>query len=67
MRKKLTPEQWREKHARCAFCKYIKFNNVPAGIYCADYYSCTVKSKIIGNPDLPRPFCRCYEVKNDKE
>ena len=62
----LNPQEWREKHAKCEFCKYLRYDctatrlNIPG---CNDYQECIVKKKIIKFPELSRFWCRCYEAK----
>lgn len=42
----MTPNQYRQHHPRCKYCKYKKLIQPPLGI-CSDYYKCLVKDKII--------------------
>ena len=59
------PLEWRERHPRCIFCEYLRFDTTASrlNIPCADYYECTVKKKIIKYPRLSRPWCPCFKVK----
>lgn len=61
--KTLSPHDWREKHPRCSFCQWLKFETVKVDLPMADYYKCIVKNKIINCIDMPRPWCRCYTTK----
>lgn len=65
--KTLTLEEWRQRHPRCIFCHYLKYVAMPAFAYCSDngYYDCKVKDKIIRHPNIPRPWCPCYKVKEE--
>ena len=59
------PITWRLNHPRCAFCKYLRFDATPTrlGLSCPDYYKCILKQKIINYPAMPRPWCKCFDVK----
>lgn len=65
--KTLNPHDWREKHPRCSFCQWLKFETVKVDLPMADYHKCIVKNKIINCTDMPRPWCKCFKVKLEKE
>lgn len=54
-------QNWRRKHKKCAFCKYLKLL-IPVVPNCASGCFCNVKDKMV-NPDLPRPFCELFRLK----
>ena len=58
-----SPREWRNKHPRCSFCKWLKLEVIKINLSIPDYYKCIVKNKIINCTDLPRPWCSCYETK----
>lgn len=57
----MTVQEWRDRHRRCKWCKYLH-------VYCNSLlrvgpsYRCRAKQRYV-NPDLPRPFCRLFEQK----
>lgn len=57
----LTVNEWRNKHRKCAYCKHREFiwHN-----YYSGHCRCKAKFKIV-NEDLPRPFCRLFQLKED--
>lgn len=59
----MTVQEWRKKHKRCQFCKHC-VDVIPHTALVAPYYCCNAKEKIV-NQDLPRPFCRLFELKED--
>lgn len=58
----MTPQEYRLKHRRCRWCKYIKIVQPPHCI-CPDYYKCLVKDKIISELfwNWRGAFCKCYK------
>lgn len=63
MKKKYTPLEWREKHPRCKFCEYCKdgpYSNILGS-------HCEVKDKPIKNISMPRPWCKCFNVKYEEK
>ena len=52
---------WRSKHKKCAFCKYLKLL-IPPAPHCEPGYLCAAKDKMV-NPNLPRPFCELFRLK----
>ena len=44
----MTPQEYRNKHHRCKYCKYSKLI-VPPHYIAPDYYICLVKDKIISD------------------
>lgn len=64
----MTPSEYRNKHRRCEFCKYLRYRG--ASGWDQEYlFVCTAKSKEILFPfGLSRRFCKCFELKeNDNE
>ena len=62
----LNPQEWRESHPRCEFCKYLRHDYTATKLNlsrCDDYQECIIKKKVIKIPKLPRFWCRCYEAK----
>lgn len=61
----MNPMQWRSNHPRCAFCKYLKYDTTATrlGLNCSNYYKCLIKKKIINFPEMPRPWCQCFNAK----
>lgn len=67
--KHLEPLEWRERHPRCNFCEYYKLA-IPAGAHgmgMPDFFKCLVKEKTINYSKMPRPWCKCFKVKLEKE
>lgn len=56
--KPLTPDEYRKKHPRCAYCMYLKYSCK----YITDP-QCSISGKRIVFPDNPRLFCRMYQPK----
>lgn len=57
----MTVNEWRRKHRKCLFCKHLRVVNPPH--YCADcFFRCEAKQKDV-NEDIPRPFCKLFELK----
>ena len=56
---------YRKKHKRCKYCKYLKLE-VPRIDTVPAYYKCVAKDKIIRDmlPDMTNVlrFCSCYTV-----
>lgn len=61
----MNPLEWRDKHPRCCFCRWLKFEVIKVDLP-IDYYKCIVKDKIINCTNLPRPWCRCYQTKYEE-
>lgn len=55
--------KWRRKHKRCYFCDNLRFYENPMG---CDTFICVAKGKIV-NIDIPRPFCRIFILRMEKE
>jgi hypothetical protein len=64
---------WRSSrlHRKCIFCQHLKHNTMKCdlGTY---YYTCEAKDKFIHDllPDftrMPRPFCKLFKLKVEKE
>lgn len=66
--KHLEPLEWRERHPRCSFCEHYKLAT-PANLNLAmpDLFKCNVKDKMIYHAHMPRPWCKCFKVKLEKE
>lgn len=60
----MTPEQYRQHHPRCKYCKYCELI-VPPSYICSDYYECLVKDKIISELfwNWRGMFCSVYKPK----
>ena len=54
-------ENWRRKHKKCNFCKYLRLLMPPAP-HCESGCFCAAKCKMV-DPDSPRPFCTLFKVK----
>ena len=54
-------KDWRRKHKKCAFCKYLSLL-IPPVPNCESGYLCAAKDKMV-NPELPRPFCKLFKLK----
>lgn len=62
----MTVAEWRKKHRRCEFCKYLRLLYAPPNCLCdGDIFQCTAKSKEV-HPTVPRPFCRLFQLREDK-
>lgn len=48
--------KYRQNYPKCKYCKYYT-------VEIFDY--CIAKDKIISSIDIFRPFCSCYEVKDE--
>ena len=58
----MTAKEWRKKHPKCQYCSHLI--NVTLPPFCIGFDTwCNAKEKIV-NSDLPRPFCRLFEVKS---
>lgn len=55
--------KWRRKHKRCYFCDHLRCIENPMGY---DTWICNVKGNIV-NIDIPRPFCKPFELRMEKE
>ena len=58
--------KWRNNrlHRKCLFCAYLKL--LPSiGPFVQDTWKCKCKCKLV-NPDLPRPFCKCFILNKDR-
>lgn len=56
----MTPDEYRQKHKRCATCVYYGGNNLS----CTYYYYCLAKNKITHKAG--GRFCKIYEAKEFK-
>ena len=58
----MTPDQYRQHHPRCRYCRYKKLIQPPLGV-CSDYYKCLVKDKIISEVfwNWRGMLCLCYK------
>ena len=52
--------EYRRKHPKCKYCKYIQFAD--PGYELFSY--CEAKDKSVISVHLPRPFCKCYEIED---
>ena len=52
--------EYRKKHKKCSYCKYLNLVVLPTGD--CSYFECRAKDRIIKFEDAPRPFCSCYTV-----
>lgn len=57
----MTVREWRDRHRRCKWCKYLSTSCSIVGLSYVSY-ECRAKQRYV-NPDLPRPFCRLFEQK----
>lgn len=62
---------YRKKHPKCKYCKWLKFISVTSFLPMTSFYKCIAKKKTINDcfPDMtniPRWFCECYEVDETK-
>ena len=60
----MTPEQYRQHHPRCKYCKYCELI-IPPSYICSDYYEYLEKDKIISELfwNWKGMFCLCYKPK----
>lgn len=57
--------EYRKKHKKCKFCKYLKLEGGEAAYDYHYYWTCLLKDKIILWIDIPR-FCKYYTVEEDE-
>lgn len=62
---------YRASHKKCKYCRWLTYVSPPAYLPTSGYYECLAKKKVIGSylPDftnMPRLFCKCYEVENEE-
>ena len=62
----MTTEQWKKRHPRCDFCKNLEVDKRPLDTLGNELYFCKAKNKTV-LPDLPRPFCVLFKVREVKE
>lgn len=55
-------DRYRKAHKRCKWCTFCK-HVIPVGLVCYPFHECEAKDKIV-NPDIPRPFCRMFNLKS---
>ena len=69
MKSPMTPSEWRERHHKCAYCHWLRYDNMPdkLNLGFSGFYECKVKEKIIRHKYMIRPFCKCYKVREEKE
>ena len=58
--------KYRKKHPKCKYCKFHKAYIRGIGIQEFYFQECTAKDKYIEFENLPRWFCKCYEVDKEK-
>lgn len=58
----MTPEEYRRKHKKCKYCKYMR-HVIPKACLVYPFDECVVKDSIIYSTEIPRPFCKCFEPK----
>lgn len=54
--------KYRENHPKCKYCKYY---TVEGRWDIVIFNYCIAKDKIINSIEIFRPFCSCYEVKDE--
>lgn len=59
----MTVKEWRRKHPKCRYCVHLKHMTLPQNCIGSDTW-CKAKDKDV-NENLPRPFCRLFEVRED--
>lgn len=59
----MTVFEWRRKHPKCKYCVHLRHMMFPPYCLGRDTW-CNAKEKIV-DEDLPRPFCRLFEARED--
>ena len=59
-------EKYRQKHKKCKWCKYYKWNSLEQAHWITCYGECLIKDKIINFDSMIR-LCKYYELKEENK
>lgn len=60
----MTVQEWRNRNRRCKFCRWLQYMTLPPFCMGKDTW-CRAKKKIV-NDEVPRIFCRLFELKEER-
>lgn len=59
-------KEYRQKHHKCKWCKYYKYNSLQECHWITPYGECVLKDKIINYDNILR-LCKYYELKENEK